>query len=123
MGIEYKNKLEKVEYPVGCYTKSDRYSYFNTQLHPSSSNPETFENRLGICRKGIKIYHFDDLFLYFILPSSFTLFLYKNDLLQDVMTRIDFYVVTENVSMPAGDVTTKMIVVIKVTSKIVVCIS
>ena len=62
LGIEYKNKLEKVEYPVGCYTKSDRYSYFNTQLHPSSSNPETFENRLGICRKGIKIYHFDNLF-------------------------------------------------------------
>ena len=56
-------------------------------------------------------------------PSSFILFLYENYLLQHVMTRIDFYVVTEDVSMPAGDVTTKMIVVIKVTSKIVVCIS
>ena len=67
LGFEYKNKLKKVDYPVGCYTKSDRYSYFNTQLHRSSSNPENFENRSGICRKGIKIYHFDDLFLYFIV--------------------------------------------------------
>ena len=58
------------------------------------------------------------------LPSSFTLVLYENYLLQDVMTRIDFYVVTENASMPDGDVTTKMIVVlvIIVTNKIVVCI-
>ena len=56
-------------------------------------------------------------------PSSFILFLYENYLLQHVMTRIDFYVVTEDVSMPAGVVTTKMIVVILVTSKIVVCIS
>ena len=37
------------------------------------------------------------------------------------MTRIDFYVVTEDVSMLAGDVTTKMIVVMEVTNKIVVC--
>ena len=54
-------------------------------------------------------------------PSSFILFLYENYLLQHVMTRIDFYVVTEDVSMLAGDVTTKMIVVMEVTNKIVVC--
>ena len=53
--------------------------------------------------------------------SSFTLFLFENYLLQYVMTRIDFYVVTEDVSMLAGDVTTKMIVVMEVTNKIVVC--
>ena len=55
------------------------------------------------------------------LSSSFTLFLFENYLLQYVMTRIDFYVVTEDVSMLAGDVTTKMIVVMEVTNKIVVC--
>ena len=52
LGIEYKNKLRKVDYPVGCYTKSDHSSYLNTQLDPSTSAPENFENRIGICRTG-----------------------------------------------------------------------
>ena len=54
------------------------------------------------------------------LRSSFTLRLYKHYMLQDVEQ--DLYVIQENASLPAGDVTKKTIVVITVTNNIVVCI-
>ena len=50
--IEYKNRMKKADSPLGCYTKSDHSSYLNTQLDPSTSTAENFENRIGICRTG-----------------------------------------------------------------------
>ena len=53
LGIEYKNKLKKGDYPVGCYTTSDHSSYLNTKLDPSASTPAYYwPNGLGICRTG-----------------------------------------------------------------------
>ena len=66
LGIEYKNKLKKVDYPVGCYTKSDHSSYLNTQLDPSASYPAYFwPDGIGICRTGTML-NLDDPFSDFI---------------------------------------------------------
>ena len=65
LGIEYKNKVKRADYPVGCHTKSDHSSYLNTQLDPTTSVLENFENHSGICKKGIRI-HFVEHLLYFL---------------------------------------------------------
>ena len=67
LGIKYENELKKVDYPVGCHTKSDGSSYLNIQLHSSASAQENFKNRLPVCWKGTKIYFFVDLFSDFII--------------------------------------------------------
>ena len=61
--IKYENELKDVDYPVGCNSKPDSSSYLNTQLGPTTSTPENFENHSGICKKGIRIYFFEHLLL------------------------------------------------------------
>ena len=56
LGIKYENELKDVNYPVGCYSKSDSSSYLNSQLEPSMSAPENIKNHSGICKKGMTIY-------------------------------------------------------------------
>ena len=61
LGIKYENELKYVDYPVGCYSKSDSSSYLNTQLDPTTTLSENFVNHSGICKKGIRIYFVDHL--------------------------------------------------------------
>ena len=66
LGIEYKNKVKRADYPVGCHTKSDHSSYLNTQLDPSASYPAYFwPDGIGICRTGTML-NFVDPFSDFI---------------------------------------------------------
>ena len=64
--IKYENELKDVDYPVGCNSKPDSSSYLNTQLGPTTSTPENFENHSGICKKGIRIYSFEHLLCYIL---------------------------------------------------------
>ena len=67
LGIEYKNKVKRADYPVGCHTKSDHSSYLNTQLDPSASYPAYFwPDGIGICRTGTML-NLDDPFSDFII--------------------------------------------------------
>ena len=60
LGIEYKNKVKRADYPVGCHTKSDHSSYLNTQLDPSASYPAYFwPDGIGICRTGTMLNRVD----------------------------------------------------------------
>ena len=71
LGIGYEKELKDVNYPVGCYSKSDSSSYLNTHPYipyafPSTWATRNFENHSGICKKGIMI-HFVYHLLYFKL--------------------------------------------------------
>ena len=73
LGIEYENELKDVNYPVGCYWKSDSSSYLNTQLEPSTSAPGNIKNHSGICKKGMTIYfvcHILDFILALMLTTN-----------------------------------------------------